>query len=66
MHGDRISMELPILYFKVKNSNYGAFVMKISFYLCKHADPDEMPHYATLFHLGLHSLPKYPKWQGII
>ena len=47
MHGDRISMELPILYFKVKNSSYGAFVMKISFYLCKHADPDKMPHYAT-------------------
>ena len=29
------------------------------FALAKSVDPVEMPHYAA-FHLGLHSLPKYP------
>ena len=33
--------------------------LKIEYVLANSADPDEMPPYAA-FHLGLHSMPKYP------
>ena len=65
MHVDRISVELPILYFKGSQNfpwdiiNYDALLsLNIVFIFANSADPDEMLHYAA-FHLGLHCLPKY-------
>ena len=61
MHIDRISKELPILYFKVtqKFLNYDAFQsLKIVFIFANSADPDEMLQYKAL-NLGLHQMLQY-------
>ena len=63
MQVDRISLELPSLYFHGVIGKKFKIIMhyclvKICYYLCNSAVPDEMPHYAA-FHLGLHCLPKY-------
>ena len=59
---DRISMDLPILYFKgsqVEISIYDAFPSQIFvFIFANSADPDVMPH-DVAFHLGLHCLQKH-------
>ena len=34
--------------------------------LANSADPDEMQHLIAAFHLGLHCLPKYPLYKGLI
>ena len=62
MHIDRISMGLPIVYFKgsqVDFLKYSVYLsLEIVFILANSAEPDEMQHHAA-FHLGLHCLPKY-------
>ena len=54
---DRISMYLPILYFKGSQVKISIHCPWSFFILANSADPDEMPHYAA-FHLGLHYLLK--------
>ena len=62
IHIYKLSMELPILYFKgshVVDSNHNVFLsLKVVFIIANSADFDEMQHHAA-FHRGLHCLPKY-------
>ena len=57
-----IGMGKSILCFKESQIGIGQFwcifVPENCFYINKHVDPDEMPHYAA-FHLGLPCLLKY-------
>ena len=47
------------------SNNIVFLYLKIDFVLPNSADPDEMPHYAA-FHLGLHCLPEYPGYRGLM